>query len=356
MDLSRLPDQVDRITTWASGSPAAMIERWEPQRLPAVTELCSDLRRFAAVDRAELPICFLGNSGVGKSTLINSLIDPRLQVVPQGGIGPLTAQATVVRYAADPYLRATYHGPRRINQLVFALDRYCERQRDVARQSAGALDPAEEREIELAFPLTEGHGSEPVEAALHSRIRSYISQAKQLVTGRQFGNDELPVDYLADCLRSALGNRSRWSHSPLADHSPYLAQLIEAIGVGEEGRRWSKTEDDHIFLAEVARHASGSIAPLIRSLEVGWPANSLRDGLVLVDLPGIGIANDEYRSVTSAWIRRATAVVLVVDRSGVTEASADLLRTTGFLNSIRSWTRCGQPVFPSAPPAPHMFV
>jgi hypothetical protein len=333
MDLSRLAEQVNRLTTWVSGTPSVMIERWEPQRLTAVVELCSDLQRFAVAERAELAICFLGSSGVGKSTLINSLVDPHLQVVPQGGIGPLTAQATVVRYAVQPHLRATYHGPRRVNQLVFALDRYCERQRGLARQPPSDLDAADEREIELALPSAEAP-AEPTEASLQGRIRSYVSQARQLVTGRQFGSDELSTEYFADCLRSTLGHPARWGYIPLPEHAPFLTQVVDAIAIGDGGKRWDRTGDNRVFLSEVARHATGSIAPLIKSLDVGWPAHALRDGLVLVDLPGIGIANDEYRSVTSTWIRRAMAVVLVVDKSGVTEASADLLHTTGFLNSI----------------------
>jgi len=335
MDLSMLSEQVERLTTWASGTPWAMIKSWEPQRLSTIAEICLDLQRIADSDQVELAICFLGSAGVGKSTLINSLVDPQLQVVPQGGIGPLTAQATVVRYAEQPYLHATYHGPRRVNQLVFALDRYCERERGVAKQGALHLDAADERELELALPMADVAGTEPAEIATdESRMRSYISQAKQLVTGRQMGSNELSTEYLADCLRSTLGHPARWGHDVLREHEPFLAQVAEAIAIGEDGREWEQTSDHRALLSEVARHATGSIAPLIESLEVGWPAEALRNGLVLVDLPGIGIANDEYRSVTSAWVRRATAVVLVVDRSGVTEAGADLLRTTGFLNSI----------------------
>jgi GTP-binding protein EngB required for normal cell division len=331
IDPSTLREQVERIAAWASGGAAAAIERWEPQRLPAVRELCAGLRRFGSPERTELAICFLGNSGVGKSTLINSVIDPRLQVVPQGGIGPLTAQATVVRHATQPYLHATYHGAGRINQLTFALDRHWERQRGIAHPPAADLDPAELRELELALSPDDAAAAG---TTLHERMRSYISQAKQLITGRQFGDDELPIDYLADCLRAARQRAPRWGYAPLPEHAPPVAQLADAIALGDRGRRWEPDGDPRNLLGEVARHASGSIAPLIKSLEVGWPAEALRDGLVLVDLPGIGIANDEYRSVTSAWIRRAAAVVLVVDKSGVTEASADLLRTTGFLNSI----------------------
>jgi predicted GTPase len=73
---------------------------------------------------------------------------------------------------------------------------------------------------------------------------------------------------------------------------------------------------------------------LIKTIEVGWNNPMLRDGLVLVDLPGVGVANDEYRRVTAEAIRSARAIVLVVDRSGFTQASADLLRSTGFLNSL----------------------
>lgn len=335
MELGKLVERVERLTEWASGTPWLMIKRWEPQRLSAVAELCLELQRYAATEQAELAICFLGSAGVGKSTLINSLVDPQLQVVPQGGIGPLTAQATVVRYASEPYLHATYHGPRRVNQLVFALDRFSERQSGLARQTAVELDLEDQREIELVLPLSDAPGAEPPESTSdEGRMRSYVSQAKQLVTGRQLGGNEHPIEYFADCLRATLGNPARWGHVPLPEHEPFLAQVVDAISIGDDGREWEREGENQIFLSEVARHATGSIAPLIKSLEVGWPAEALRDGLVLVDLPGIGIANDEYRSVTSTWIRRATAVVLVVDRSGVTEASADLLRTTGFLNTI----------------------
>jgi hypothetical protein len=81
----------------------------------------------------------------------------------------------------------------------------------------------------------------------------------------------------------------------------------------------------------LADHAAGFLAPLIQTLKVDYPSDLLRSGVALVDLPGVGVAGDVYRTVTVEWVRKkARAVVLVVDRSGVTEAVADLLRSSEF--------------------------
>jgi hypothetical protein len=66
-------------------------------------------------------------------------------------------------------------------------------------------------------------------------------------------------------------------------------------------------------------------------MEVGWPSPVLKSGIVLVDLPGVGIARDSYRDVTKRYVReKARAIVVVVDRAGPTEATVDLLRSSGY--------------------------
>jgi len=318
---------------WLEREGRAFFTRWEPARLTMIEQLVEDMRSLAKQERRELPICLLGNSGVGKSTLINAVIDPRLQVVPQGGVGPLTAQATIVRFAREPYMRATYHGAQRLNQLIFALDRYCERHLRAARQDENDLAAEEQREAELALAgLGDGPGDPE---AGDKRLQAYISQARQMICGVQFGEDAAAeVAYLADALRVVLGRASVWGHTPRPADLERVDVLRDVVALGDRGRCVEADANRGAFLREIRQHASGSIAPVIKSLEVGWDSELLRDGAVLVDLPGVGVANDEYRSVTSDWIRRASAVLLVVDKSGVTEPAIELLRTTGFLNAL----------------------
>jgi hypothetical protein len=69
----------------------------------------------------ELAVCFLGNSGVGKSTLINAVIGGTARS-SAGGVGPLTAQALVDRHSSHPRFEAEYHGPGQLLRTVFGLE------------------------------------------------------------------------------------------------------------------------------------------------------------------------------------------------------------------------------------------
>jgi hypothetical protein len=324
-----------RFVDWYTEKARPFLEQHAPEDVPRLDDQKKRAELLAAAPEEQAAACFLGSSGVGKSTLINAVVSERYNLLPHGGVGPLTAQATVVRYAETPYFRARYFPPKTLNRVLFALERFHEiltkRGTEASEELAKLLDEEDRREAESALPVEDGQGS-----GVSEKIEAYQRQARLLIQGNQTGPIDLP--YLVDALRLSLGQKTRWDRTPNEDDLRRIERVRECLelasrdGVHRDREAGASMTD---FLADLKEPASGSLAPLIKSLEVGWNGDALSEGLALVDLPGVGVATDEYRRVTTEWIReKARAIVLVVDRAGVTEASANLLRSTGFLTNL----------------------
>ena len=168
-----------------------------------------------------------------------------------------------------------------------------------------------------------------------ARMLGFRKTAQLLVTGAQDNRTEFP--YLIDSLRDAAGKPRVWRTEPRLEDAERIKELRTVLEMARQnqGRYYSANEDKTKFLTAIRNHASGFLAPLIKDLTLYWNCDFLKTGLELVDLPGIGIAGDVYRDVTRRWIREnAEAVVLVVDRAGITETAADLLYKSEFLNRL----------------------
>lgn len=286
---------------------------------------------------------------------------------------PAVGLRSEVRYSSTPLFRVTYHQRKHLWKVAFALERRHENELRVAQQQTKAT------EVDLSNGVDRGDlgtlldDTDREEAAGSAEVRApdadpdapssdaldqMMRQAKLIVTGDQFSKASLP--YLIDALRLACDVKTRWNQDITDADAKRVARVrrifqlsTDPSGEGDTRQRSSKARpvlqlpkenriyerrqdgDANAFMAELREHAAGFLAPLIAQIEVGWPSEVLQSGVELVDLPGVGIAQDAYRDITKRYVReKARAIILVVDRAGPTESTLDLLRSSGYWDRL----------------------
>jgi hypothetical protein len=228
-----------------------------------------------------LHVAVVGQAAVGKSTLLNALLSDRLHLLPAGGVGPHTAGAIAVRYARAPYLELGL----------------------VEQRWLGWLHEGVQRQDPLA-----------------------LAAARILLGSGQF--DHRPAEELEARLRTVYDDATG------ADVDDEVRARLLDVREGRRRRRIHSGAELRELTAALDRHASGALSPVTESLELGWDAELLMPGLCLVDLPGFGAAHDRHQVVAQRELRRARALLWVLDRAGITEATYGELRRVRFLERL----------------------
>jgi GTP-binding protein EngB required for normal cell division/gas vesicle protein len=311
------------LINWYAAEGRAFLAAHLSDRLPPLDNEIERIKRLG-LTKDVIVACFLGHSGIGKSTLLNALAAGRDHILPAGGIGPLTALATEVQYSAVPHFRVRYHKRARLWQVVFAIERL----NQLSMSDACASSESSDLEIDEEFRRSVSADLDP--ATGESRTAYFISTAQQIVGGSQFEKRSLP--YLIDALRLACGYKLIFNSEFESADLARIERVKAVLRLADEDRTHERGNGSgEEIVSELKEHAAGFLAPLVEKIHVGWPSPLLAQGVVLVDLPGVGIAKDAYREVTQDYIRnQAQAVILTVDKSGPTGEAVDLLKTSGY--------------------------
>lgn len=300
-----------------------------------VQQLDCDAERLAKAENSSsttIHACFLGSSGIGKSTLINAMIAKDQTIIPAGGIGPLTAQALKICYGDFASFKVEYHTSNKINNVIFALQKIYKNElakRDFSSESPDNIPDLDVEEIkEIEDSLIEDNPERD------KKKESYTKQAQLMITGKQQGQRD--TTYLVDGLKTMLGKNPLFGTNFDQEDLVRINKIKDALQKSKNKQSFECSEQENCnFKALLKDHATGFMAPIIKTLEIQWKSDLLEKGLVLVDLPGVGIVGDTYANVTAEYIReKAKAVILVVSTRGVQETEATMLRDSGFLNRL----------------------
>ena len=329
----------DRFREWYATHARPLLKELEPSRAKDYDA------KIAALQAAEtrlgdtVSLCVLGRSGVGKSTLINALVGGEKMIVPNGGIGPLTAHALRVQYGVTRSLEIHYHAKQQLWNLTFGLQKSFQKELNLSAMALTPppdLDPDQHKQQPEESSSTQASPATPEEETSREEARrENLRQAALIISGDQNSNAE--ISYLVAGLRIALSMKPLSVVKMSSEDTARINAVRNALELAKQRKSLHLVEasDPSVFRAALLAHAAGHLSPLVSEMVVRVPHAILSSGLEIVDLPGVGMASDVYRKKTREWIRNtAQAVLLVVDHRGLDESALEMLRQTEFLNRL----------------------
>ncbi len=239
-------------------------------------------------ERPQVSISLVGGTGAGKSTLLNALLDAR--ILPVSNMRACTAAISEVGYREG--------------------DRYEADIQFISREEW-------QREIEQLWA--------------------------DVADARQGGNDEPGPDAEGLAIPRVARDKLWAVYRPTLDADPALfdpydlneaPEIRRALDAGIERVASDDLEDfrKQISVYLDSRHRYW---PIVRSVRIRGPFDSLRNGVTLVDLPGINDPNEAREEVTRKYLKTCRFVWIVFNIKRVlTKDTMSLMQSEDFLRQI----------------------
>lgn len=300
---------------------------------------------LATSDR--LSVGFVGGSQVGKSSIINALLGDR--VVPAGGLGPLTAQATQLGYRDVSALEVRYHRGDQLNRLALGIASYLKKRGEL-EEAPEITAEAEDVETMLDLEMAEDASApEDMERKKPSKVGEHMLSQVQLML-RPVGEDRavtkairaLPRPTLLDAVRLMLDQEPLGDVSALESFRGRIEEVKRTLGRTENIEE--AESDPTQFRRQLQLRAAGWMSPLVARLHVHIRHPLLRD-VEIVDSPGVGNVADPGATVAASLVsKRSTGALVVVFRNnGLTEEVIDILDRGGVFTRLLWGATEGRP-------------
>ncbi|KAK6357516.1 hypothetical protein TWF718_001825 [Orbilia javanica] len=239
-------------------------------------------------------IAFIGESGVGKSTLLNALVDYE-NIVPTSGLRACTSCATEFS-----------RRPPTVQTAFTAVIEYCTLE-----------DSKEEMEIlsEDIQDETSAHGQFYADEDSDSD-----ADATEMRPAKRARRSEI---HSTDAYKIALSKLIALFPGFNENGGPTVLKRLEDLYNTSEslkaGKRVIGYDDQETFVKEVHRFISGregnhdesQLWPLVKVVKIYLDAPVLETGAVLVDLPGLQDNNPARTSIAHRYLQKADKVIVV---------------------------------------------
>ncbi|MGA3038958.1 MAG: dynamin family protein [Vulcanimicrobiaceae bacterium] len=267
----RFSDYYSQLREWINTSayPALMVGPLQSD--PMVTAIPTEIAKIGEdlEKRKPIPIALVGVTGVGKSTLLNALLEE--DFLPVGAIGSQTAAFVTIQYAPSWEITCEYIDLSELERLF----------------SDASMEIDESSES----------GSPEDRDAAQRKIRALLGLA----------DDE------------SLPPKEKLEEGP-------SSSIRETVAFGTR----TFTSSDK-WKEELELHAKGRLWPITKAIDVRGPFKMLESGVVISDLPGAGDLNRARLDRAATAVRDAGQILIAADGRGLQASLIDQLEGVGQL-------------------------